>query len=144
MAKTIRKNNNQNNREKKNSEKKTRKPRKIKEEPIFEGELNNKERSKFRQTKRWKLHRLHIKSIQNGLDYVTHKPLRKGYQCHHLSSDRSRYCELSDELQIGVNRQTHDAIHLLFSWKCKNPQAIDRLLEVVNKMYEMNNGRDFD
>ena len=132
----IKKNDNQNNKE--------RKPRKQREERVFEGELDNKQRSAFRRTKRWKNHRLHIKKLQNGLDYITHKPLRKGFTCHHLSSDRSRYQELSDELQIDLNPRSHETLHTLFSWLCSDPKIIERMFEVLSRMYILNNGKDFE
>lgn len=137
--KTIRKNDNQNNKERK-----SKKPRKFKQEKIFEGELDNKQRSEFRRTKRWILHRLHIKKLQKGLDYITQKPLRKGFTCHHLSSKRDMYTVLSDELQVDLNRGTHDILHTLYTWRCKNPQAITKLLELIEKMYIMNEGKDFE
>ena len=72
-------------------------------------------------------------NLCNGIDVITGKPLRKGWQLHHLDMELERYANLNPEKFICVNRQTHEMIHWVFryqDWK----QLLFNLSDVIAKM----------
>ena len=73
--------------------------------------MTQKEKTKFRSTSTWKKWRIHIKKLFNNKDAITHQPLHKGFNIHHL--DEPHYNDLKDEKFIPLNKQTHDVIHWL-------------------------------
>jgi len=97
-----------------------------------------KAKKKFRQTKEWKNFRKLMFSQSGKVDRITLKPLRKGWQLHHLNLDETQYANLREENFICVNRQTHETIHWLFRYYLKDPAIIDRLREIMQKMKEIN------
>ena len=97
-----------------------------------------KAKKKFRQSKEWKEFRKLMFSKSWKIDCITGKPLRKGWQLHHLNLDETQYADLQEENFICVNRQTHETIHWLFRYFQKDPAVIDRLQNIMQKMAEIN------
>lgn len=97
-----------------------------------------KAKKKFRQTKEWKNFRKLMFSKSGKVDRITQKPLRKGWQLHHLLLDETRYSELNEENFICLNRQTHETIHWLFRYFQKDTAVIERLQKIMQKMKEIN------
>ena len=106
------------------------------------GKLNATQKMKrdFRASKIWKLFR-HQKNVeQDGLCYVTHKKLNKGANLHHIDLDAGHYTDLSDPSHfVFVNKSIHDCIHTLWRYYQKDPEVLDRLKEVLDRMVEVNN-----
>lgn len=61
--------------------------------------MNDKQKSKrkFRQSKEWRNFRAFMKKAAGGKDLVTLKPLRKGYQIHHMNLDEKQYENLRED-----------------------------------------------
>ena len=97
-----------------------------------------KAKKKFRQSKEWKIFRKLMFSKSGKIDYITQKPLRKGWQLHHLNLDETQYADLREEGFICINRQTHETIHWLFRYFQKDPAVIQRLQKIMQKMAEIN------
>ena len=99
---------------------------------------NSDKKSKLRATKEWKEFRKHIFDKQNGKDIITGKPLRKGYNVHHLDLSVENYDQLIEGNFVAVNKQTHEALHFLFRYYQKDPTVLDRFKEVLDRMNELN------
>ena len=99
-----------------------------------------KTKKKFRQTKAWKQLR-HDKNVeQKGTDPITLGKLSKTCNLHHLDLDEENYSQIDNKDNcILLNKVTHDMVHWLYKYQSKDKQFIDRLMEVVNRMIELNN-----
>ena len=117
--------------------------------------INGEEKNKFRTTSIWKNFRnmfyiIGEKILKNGkkkeiigVDYISHKPLSKRFNLHHLLLDPAKYTELNENNFIPLNPQMHDdVVHYLYSLMCKDREVLNRLSEVIYKMGEINNWKD--
>ena len=95
-------------------------------------------KAKLRATKEWKAFRLKIAEKQDKKDFITGKPLRKGYNVHHLDMSAENYDKLIDENFIALNKQTHDALHFLFRYYQNDKDILDKFKKVLDKMVELN------
>ncbi len=94
-------------------------------------------KTKFRSSAKWKKFRQFCKN-RDRIDYITQKPLLKGFNLHHLDLDENHYQDLSDETKfICLNKQTHEMIHWLYRYYQKDPSIIQRLEELLQKMYNI-------
>lgn len=111
--------------------------------------LTEQEKIEFRNSETWKNFRKQKFEEQNGLDYVTDKPLEVNYNCHHLCMKSNEYTNLVSERFIAVNYETHKIIHKFFNmpnWKEtltsklteKNRTRIVRLFYILNQMEVLN------
>ena len=98
----------------------------------------SEKKAKLRTTKEWKAFRIKIAEKQNKKDVITGKPLRKGYNCHHLDMGAENYDKLTEENFIALNKQTHEALHFLFRYYQKDHTILDRLKNVLDRMNELN------
>lgn len=98
-----------------------------------------KAKKRLRQTKAWKQLR-HNKNVeQKGIDPITLGKLSKTCNLHHLDLDEENYSKIDNKDNfILLNKVTHDMIHWLYKYQSKDKQFIDRLMEVVNRMIELN------
>ena len=98
-----------------------------------------KAKKRLRQTKAWKQLR-HDKNVeQKGIDPITLGKLSKTCNLHHLDLDEENYSKIDNKDNfILLNKVTHDMIHWLYKYQSKDKQFIDRLMEVVNRMVELN------
>ena len=99
---------------------------------------NSEKKSKFRKSKEWKEFRKRIFDKQDRKDIITGKKLYKGYNVHHLDMSVENYDKLTEENFIAVNKQTHKVLHFLFRYYQKDPNILDRLKEVLDRMNELN------
>ena len=99
---------------------------------------NSEKKSKFRKSKEWKEFRKKIFDKQDGKDIITGKKLYKGYNVHHLDMSVENYDQLIEENFVAVNKQTHETVHTLFRYYQKDPNILDRLKEVLDRMKELN------
>ena len=95
-------------------------------------------KAKFRQSKEWKEFRKRMFEKQGGKDTITGKKLCRGFNCHHLDMSAENYNQLIEENFVALNKQTHEALHFLFSYYQKDPTILDRFKEVLDKMNELN------
>lgn len=98
-----------------------------------------KKKTKFRASAKWKKFR-HFKNVeQKGLCYVTHKKLLKFANLHHLDLDENHYEDISNpENFVYVNKSIHEVIHTLWRYYKTDPEVLDRLKEVLDRMMEIN------
>ena len=108
-----------------------------------------KKKAKFRSSKSWKLfrhkisvwklfrHKISVK--QKGLDYITHAKLRKMSNLHHMDLNEKNYTNLDNEDNfIFCNHNTHCWIHEIYTYYKKDPEVLERLKEVLDRMVEIN------
>lgn len=103
--------------------------------------MTTKERARFRATKAWKDWRKRIKELWNGKDALTGKPLRRGWNLHHLdmNHDEECYTDLSNESRfLPLNRESHDTVHFLYTYYRKDPDILDRLEDILQMMKNIN------
>lgn len=98
----------------------------------------SEKKSKFRQSKEWRAFRVKIAEKQDKKDIITGKPLRKGYNCHHLNMDADNYDKLIEENFIAVNKNTHETLHFLFRYYKNDKDVLDRIKQILDKMVELN------
>lgn len=99
---------------------------------------NSEKKAKLRATKEWKAFRTKIAESQDKKDILTGKPLRKGYNCHHLDMSAENYDKLDEENFIAVNKATHDALHFLFRYYQNDKDILEKFKEVLDRMVELN------
>lgn len=99
---------------------------------------NSEKKAKLRATKEWKAFRIKIAEKQNKKDVITGKPLRKGYNVHHLDMSSENYDKLDEENFIALNKQTHDALHFLFRYYQNDRGILDKLKTFLDRMVELN------
>ena len=97
-----------------------------------------KAKKKFRQTAQWKEFRKLMFLKSGKIDCITGKPLRKGWQLHHLNLDETQYADLNENNFICLNNLTHKFIHWCYGYYVKDPQIIDRIKAELEKMKEIN------
>lgn len=96
-------------------------------------------KKKVRNSKAWKTLR-HEKNVeQKGLDPITGSKLTKLANLHHMCLIESEYNNLTNKDNfVLLNRQTHETIHILYKWYCKDRKVISRILELLEKMKKLN------
>ena len=100
--------------------------------------MSQKDKTNFRQSIKWKRFKAYIKKTRK-LDCITLYPLRKGWNLHHLNLNEEHYTDLSDETHFEpLNRKTHETIHFLYTYYVKDKGIIDRLRDLLERMYEIN------
>ena len=100
---------------------------------------SQKKKNKFRSSKVWKLFRHKISVKQNGLDYITHAKLRKMSNLHHMDLNEKNYTNLDNEDNfVFINHNTHCWIHEIYTYYKKDPEVLERLKEVLDRMVEIN------
>lgn len=96
-------------------------------------------REEFRKSETWMNFRQSKYDEQNGLDYITGKPLEANWNCHHLCLDHNKYTDISNRNNfIAINKNTHNRIHQLFIQNWKMLKLTEKEIEVLNRMEELN------
>ena len=96
------------------------------------------EKESFRQSKAWQDFRKR-KFTESSKDYITHRKLRLGYRLHHLDLDPDNYTDISDPTHFeNLNSDIHSIVHKLYPYYRKDPEVIDRLKELMDRMKEIN------
>ena len=92
----------------------------------------------FLKTLAWKRWRYTLIDYYENRDCITNKPLRKGFNIHHLDMREEHYTILREERFRPLNSDTHDCVHFLYRYYKKDPFIIDRLREVLDLMVKYN------
>ena len=95
--------------------------------------MTSKDKKKFRQTVAWKNYREQRRETDK-VDALTLRPLSKTFQLHHLDLNDENYTLLSEDRQICLNQKSHETVHHLISYYKKDPEILDRLKEILDKM----------
>lgn len=100
---------------------------------------NEKKKSKFRRSNKWKNFRRELKRKQKT-DPVTGSKLSTTAVCHHLSLKAEEYEMVSEDRQVMLNPQTHDVLHYLYGdgdrrydWR-KRLEALKELCERMDRL----------
>lgn len=99
---------------------------------------SEKQKRRVRQSKRWKELK-HIKNIeQKGKDPITLGKLSTKSNCHHLDLRLENYSNLEPDNFVLLNQKTHECVHFLYTYYRKDKNVIDRLVEILEKMFLIN------
>src|SRR5574344_1960850 len=95
-----------------------------------------KDKTKFRATRRWQNFRKDMYERANGKDEITGKPLRKGHwNLHHLDLDSANYEVLEEDRFLCLNNQTHDFLHCAYRYYRNDGKAfIDSFEDALERM----------
>lgn len=97
---------------------------------------DSKEKAKFRQTSVWKDFRNLLKK-ERKVDFITGKPLLKGYQLHHADMNLGNYKNLNPEHFFCLGRTNHQIIHHL--WRYPNwRECLERIAYILELMDKLN------
>lgn len=80
-----------------------------------------------------------MKRLDKNKDYITGRPLLKGFNVHHLDLNEEHYEDLNEEHFICLNKKTHETIHFLYRYFEKDEGIIERLKEILIRMKNINN-----
>ena len=95
----------------------------------------SKEKAKFRATSVWKKFRDLLKR-ERKVDFITKKPLRKGFQVHHLDLNENNYKDLNPLNFVTVNKNSHKIIHEIYRYDWR--MILDNLRIVFEQMDKLN------
>ena len=99
-----------------------------------------REKRRFRDSKRWKEFREHMKALQENRCQITGAKLTKLWQLHHLDLDENNYQNLIDENFVCLSWNMHKVVHALFvkskpkEWRIR----ILNLIRILKKMEKIN------
>lgn len=92
-------------------------------------------KKKVRQSAEWRQLRIEIQAEYNNTDPITLRPLRKGFNVHHLDESVENYDNLNDHSKFRpLNKATHELVHTLYLYYRKDPKVLERLKEVLDLM----------
>ena len=95
---------------------------------------------RFRDSKRWKDFREHMKEIQGGICQVTGAKLGRLWQLHHCSLDETKYEDLNEDNFVCLSWNMHKVVHALFvkskpkEWR----KRILKLIIILKRMEQLN------
>ena len=92
----------------------------------------------FLKSLTWKRWRYYLVDYYENRDQLTLKPLRKGFNIHHLDLREEHYTILKEERFRPLNSDSHDCIHFLYRYYKKDPFIIDRLRKILDLMVKYN------
>ena len=96
-------------------------------------------KKKVRSGKEWKQLRIDISEEYDNTDPITLKPLRKGFNVHHLDESVENYGSLEDHSKFRpLNKSTHEILHAIYTYYRKDPKVLDRLKELLDLMVQYN------
>lgn len=102
-----------------------------------------KKKTKFRKSAKWLKFRHYINVKQRGLCYISHKKLLKGATLHHCDLNEKHYEDLSKpENFVFLNKSLHEVVHTLWRYYKDDPDVITRLVEVLERMKQINNNKE--
>ena len=117
-----------------------RKPMRYKKEKKERQTKNQKDKTKFRASAKWKKFRVFMKKLCNNCDYITGVKLCRGANLHHKDLRPEHYTNISDSKRfVFLNKSIHDTVHVLYNYYKKDPSCIDRLKEVLDDMIKYSN-----
>ena len=96
--------------------------------------MNFNERKKaFRKSKAWKDFTKELKE-ERKVDALTLAKLRKGSLSHHLDLNPDNYEKLDKDNFECLNMKSHDVVHFMYTYYRKDPNILNRLKEILDKM----------
>ena len=102
--------------------------------------MNDIQRMKrnFRNTSVWKKFKSHLKT-ERKVDALTNKPLRAGWNCHHMDLNDKNYTDLTDETHfLTLNKMSHDMLHTILRYALTDPGFMERLEKIVEEHKKIN------
>ena len=108
--------------------------------PETRKKVTQKDKRRFRDSKKWKDFREHMKMLQNETCQITGARLTKLWQLHHLNLDETKYDELIDENFVCLSWNMHKVVHALFvkskprAWRSR----VLNLIRILKKMEKLN------
>ena len=101
--------------------------------------LNQQEKSKFRETTKWKNFRNLFKGAK---DPITLRKLPKRFNLHHLCLNPREYSNLRKDYFAPHNSQMHDVVHYLYGFYRNDKDILKRLKKELDRKIEINDGKD--
>ena len=80
--------------------------------------------------------------FKGAIDPITLKKVPKRFQLHHLDLNPEHYTDLKFDKFAPLNGTTHDIVHYLYGYYRKDKQILKRLQKLLDKMVEINDGKD--
>ena len=108
--------------------------------PETRKKVTQKDKRRFRDSKKWKDFREHMKTLQNETCQITGARLTKLWQLHHMDLDESNYENLIDENFVCLSWNMHKVVHALFvkskpkAWRSR----VLNLIRILKKMEKLN------
>lgn len=108
--------------------------------PETRKKVTQKDKRRFRDSKKWKDFREHMKTLQNETCQITGARLTKLWQLHHMDLDESNYENLVDENFVCLSWNMHKVVHALFvkskprAWRSR----VLNLIRILKKMEKLN------
>lgn len=99
-----------------------------------------REKRRFRDSKRWKEFREHMKALQENRCQITGAKLTKLWQLHHLDLDEENYQNLIEDNFVCLSWNMHKVVHALFvkskpkEWRIR----ILNLIRILKRMEKLN------
>lgn len=101
--------------------------------------MNIIERREFRKSSKWKNFRTKMKKKYFAKDAITHEPLTRTWELHHLNLDNKKYDDLSDtEMFKPLNENTHKIVHWFWKHIKADSEFFPRFLSVIMNMCRIN------
>ena len=95
-------------------------------------------KTEFLKSLIWKRWRYTLVDYYDNKDQLTLKPLRKGFNIHHLDMREENYQVLVEERFRPLNSDSHDCVHFLYRYYKKDPFILARLKEILDLMVKYN------
>lgn len=95
-----------------------------------------REKRRFRDSKRWKEFREHMKALQENRCQITGAKLTKLWQLHHMDLDENNYQNLDDDNFVCLSWNMHKVVHALFV-KSKPKEWRSRILNLIRILKRM-------
>ena len=108
--------------------------------PETRKKVTQKDKRRFRDSKKWKDFREHMKTLQNETCQITGARLTRLWQLHHMNLDETKYDELIDENFVCLSWNMHKVVHALFvkskprAWRSR----VLNLIRILKKMEKLN------
>lgn len=108
--------------------------------PETRKKVTQKDKRRFRDSKRWKEFREHMKSLQENRCQITGAKLTKLWQLHHMDLDENNYQNLDDDNFVCLSWNMHKVVHALFvkskpkAWRSR----VLNLIRILKKMEKLN------
>lgn len=99
---------------------------------------NNFSKAKVRATPEWRQLRIDLSDEYWNYDPITNKPLRKGFNVHHMRLDPEKYGDLEQRYFLPLNKQTHEFLHWAYRYARNDEDFMKRLCYFVGQMVELN------
>jgi hypothetical protein len=97
-----------------------------------------KQKRNFRATAAWKKFKNRLKANRK-VDALTLKPLRAGWNCHHMDLADRNYTDLSDETHfLTLNKMSHEVLHAILRYALADPDYLKRLEKIVEEHRKIN------